>query len=78
MSRRPFSPWYRPRNAVLLVVAIAAIWIGRWVIWAYTARPVASVDYVARLEAMVDAAQPQGPDARPHLEEALKLARELP
>lgn len=54
------KPWYRPRNIVLSVLAIALLWIGWAVIVALTARPGDAIDYAAKLNELARASQPGG------------------
>ncbi len=54
------KPWYRPRNIVLSVVAIALLWLGWAVFVALTARPGDRVNYAAKLNQVLRDNQPGG------------------
>lgn len=70
------KPWFRPRNLVLLVVAILLTAVGRQVYLAVTAKPGQSIDYAAKLQELVDSNQPKdvppgSPDGWPILLDAI-------
>jgi hypothetical protein len=73
MQKKRRKPWYRPRNVVLVLLAVFLVWAGSWIRWALTVEPNPTVDYAAELEQLSAAAQPPGEDAWPHLQAAMAI-----
>jgi hypothetical protein len=69
--------WYRPRNITIVAVLSFIGWLAYLVIWAVTVKPNASVDYAAQVQALCDAAQPQGEDGWALILEAADLLRDI-
>jgi hypothetical protein len=76
MPTQTNKPWFRPRNLVLLVIAILLTAVGRQVYLAVTAKPGQSIDFAAKLQDLVDSNQPKevppgSPDGWPILIDAI-------
>lgn len=56
------KPWYRARNVILAVLAVALAWLGWGVYVAVTAKPGVVVDYGQKIYDLAAAHQPGGPE----------------